>query len=209
CVLKTGNARSHMRPRAGRNQNRFCPHARAGREANSMCVLENGTGFHQSDLVALKRGDVRGFEPCNLAVLVGNQRGPMERWIRHCPAVASCIFKFVGKSRRVDQKLFRNTTAYNACPTNPIFLGDHNAGAMTGGDPRGTHASGTCPNNEKIDVVVRHQSLPALNGIASRDLRLQSLKARGLAFSIRRASLRLPYRKGCLPSPAQISYLTR
>ncbi len=65
---------SHMRPRSGRNQNRFRLHACTGRQMNSMRVLENGTGFHQSDIVALERGGIRGFQPCNLAVFVGNKR---------------------------------------------------------------------------------------------------------------------------------------
>jgi hypothetical protein len=42
---------------------------------------------------------------------------------------------------------------------------------MTGCDARRADASGSCSNNEKIDVVVRHQSPPAATEIALRDLR--------------------------------------
>src|SRR5689334_403038 len=171
CMLETRDLRSHMWPCSRRNQNRFRPHTCSCRETNSMRVLENGAGFHQSHLVALERRDVRGFQPCNLPIFVGNQAGPMKRSIRHRPAVASCIFKFVGKPRRVDKKLFWHTTADDACPTDPIFLGGHHACAVTGGDTRGPHTAGSSPNYEKIEVVIGHQSSPTLTGIAMGDRR--------------------------------------
>src|SRR5262249_7578526 len=46
CVFYSRNARPHMRPCAGRNQNRFRPHARTRCETNSVRVLENSTRLH-------------------------------------------------------------------------------------------------------------------------------------------------------------------
>ena len=67
----------------------------------------------------------RRFEPRDLLVLVGDQRRPVERRLRHGPAEARGILELAGKARGVDQELLRHAAADHAGAADAIFLGDH------------------------------------------------------------------------------------
>src|SRR5262249_32499625 len=96
------------------------------------------------------------FQPRDLAILVADQRRPVEGRLPHGPAIAGRILELVGKARRIDQELLGNTAADHAGSAHPVFLGDHHARAITGCDARRPNATGPCPDDEEIDLLIRH-----------------------------------------------------
>jgi hypothetical protein len=76
--------------------------------------------------------------------------------MRHGPAVTGSIFEFGMKPRRIDQELLGHAAANDAGAAEPIFLGNHDAGAMLGGNARRAYAARSASNDEKIDVALRH-----------------------------------------------------
>ena len=162
-VLEPGDARAVIRRGAGGDQNGLRAHPRTGRQPHRVRVLDHCARLHKLNLVALERGGVGRFQPRDLAVLVGDQRRPMESRRRHAPAVTGGVLEIVGKARGVDQELLRHAAANDAGAADAIFLGDHHPCAVAGGDARRAHAARTGANNEEIDVVVSHRAaiLPA------------------------------------------------
>ena len=135
----------------------FGAHRLAGRgEAHGVGVLQHGAALHNRDLRPLQVGRIGRLEPRDLAVLVGDQRRPVEDRLRQRPAVAGGVLELVGKARGIDQKLLRHAAADHAGAADPIFLGHHDARAMARRDPRGPHAAGAGADDEKIDIVVSH-----------------------------------------------------
>ena len=156
-VLEAGDLGAEMRRGAGGDQDRLGAHRLAGREqAHGVRVLEHGAALHDRDLGALQIGRVGRLEPGDLAVLVGDQRRPVERRLGQRPAVAGGVLELVGKARRIDQELLRHAAADHAGAADPVFLGHHDARAVAGRDPRGAHAARACTDDEQIDVVISH-----------------------------------------------------
>ncbi len=123
-----------------------------------MRIGEHGPAFDDLHAGLAERRAIGRFEPRDLAILVGDQRRPIERGLRHGPAEAGGILEFAAEARRIDQKLFRHAAADDAGAAEAIFLGDHDARAMLGGDARGAHAARTAADDEKIDVVIGHDN---------------------------------------------------
>ena len=195
--------------RAGRDQDCFGAHARAGRQAHRVRVFEHGAALDEGDLEALERAGVGGFQPRDLAILVGDQRRPVKVRLGNRPAVTGRILEFVGKARGIDQKLLRHAAADDAGAADAIFLGDHHARAVTRRNARGPHAARARADDKQIDVVVRHQP------------RHRIVRTAGPIAGDRpskRVTALLQFvahfcdhfdRKACSPSPAQISGLPR
>ena len=161
-VFAAGNFRPHVGPRAGRYQNGFCAHTSAGRQAHRLCVLQHRARSDELDFVTLQRIDIGRLKPGNLPILVGNQCWPMKGRLWHRPTVTGGIFKLTGKPGCVNQKLFRDAPPNDAGAANAVFFCDHDTGAVARCDARGAHTTRACTNDEKIDVVVRHQLPPSL-----------------------------------------------
>ena len=158
----------------------------AGRQQpHGVGVVEHRAALDDLDLGALERRGIGGFEPRDLAVLVGDQRRPVERRLRHGPAVAGGVLELVGKARGIDQELLRHAAADHAGAADAVFLGDHHARAVARRDARGAHAARARPDDEQIDVVVRHRRSLPRPPIAPAG---RAITGRALASSSRRAS---------------------
>ncbi len=155
-VLDAGNRIAVARRAAGRDQDMAGAHAIAIRQLHGVRIDEHGAAFDDLDAGFAERRAIGRFEPRDLAILVGDQRRPVERGLRHRPAEAGGVLEFAAKARRIDQKLLRHAAADDAGAAEAIFLGDHDARAMLGGDARGAHAARSASDDEKIDVVIGH-----------------------------------------------------
>src|SRR5579872_2265116 len=76
--------------------------------------------------------------------------------MRYGPTETGGIFEFGVKSRGVDQELLGHAATDDAGTTEPVFLGDHDARPMFGGDARGANAARSASDHEKIDVMFGH-----------------------------------------------------
>ena len=160
-VLDAGDLGAQMGRAAGGDQDRSGAHRLAGRdETHGVAVLDHGAAFRDRDLRAFQVCGVGRLEPRDLAVLVGDQRFPVERGLAHRPAVAGRILELVGKARGIHQQLLRHAAADHAGAADAIFLRHHHARAMAGRDPRRAHAAGSGTDDEQIDVVISHGRAP-------------------------------------------------
>src|SRR5260370_110763 len=128
----------------------------AGPEPKRMWVLEPRAGLADTGAGFFHIGCIGGLQSRDLLVLVGDQGRPVERRGRYRPAEAGCVLDLVMDMRRIDQKFFRNAAADHAGAAHPVFFGDQHPRAMAGGDPGGTHAARTSPDDEQIDVELSH-----------------------------------------------------
>src|SRR5229473_6108369 len=130
----------------------------AGSEPKRMWVLEHRAGLDDTGAGFFHIGCIGGLQSRDLLVLVGDQGRPVERRGRYRPAEAGCVLDLVMDMRRIDQEFFRNAAADHAGAAHPVFFGDQHPRAMAGGDPGGTHAARTSPDDEQIDVELSHES---------------------------------------------------
>src|SRR5262249_35919654 len=77
-------------------------------------IFQDGAALDELHAGALKRRGIGEFKPRNLAILIGNEARPVEYRFAQRPAVARRVLEFVGKTRGVDEELFRNTAADHA-----------------------------------------------------------------------------------------------
>src|SRR5258708_19076863 len=131
-----------------------------------------GSFQHSPALAQLPAGGpegrgIRDLEPYNLAILVGDETRPVEDRFSQAPAVACRILEFVGKTRGVDEQLFRNTAADHARAADAVLLAYEYACTVTGRNPRGTHTARACSDDEQIEVIVGHIVGPTAAGAAS------------------------------------------
>ena len=158
-MLEAGNRIAVARRSAGGDQDIARTHACPVGQANRVRVEERGASFDDLDARSRQGGAVSGFEPGDLAVLVGDQRGPVERCAWQRPAKACGIFEFGMKARGVDQKLLGHTAADHTGAAEPVFLGEHDARPMLGGNPGGANAAGPASDHEKVDVSLGHRHI--------------------------------------------------
>ena len=200
---RPGDLRARMRPAAGRDQD-VSRRARASPVATSRTVCASSSTARLLTISTLARssvGGIGGFEPRDLAVLVGDQRRPVERRLGDRPAEAGGVLELVGEARGVDQELLRHAAADHAGAADAVFLGDHHARAVARRDARGAHAARARADDEQIDVVIRHR--PSALRAGSRAAALRALWPLLLHFVAHlRRSLR---RTACSPSPARTS----
>src|SRR4029079_751943 len=122
-----------------------------------------GALLDQLGACAFERGHVSALQPRDFAVLVVDQRRPMENRFRHRPAVAGRINKIVGKTRGIKEKLLRHAAADHAGTADAVFFRDHDARAVLARNARGAHATRSRTNDEKVEVVVGHRRLLTLD----------------------------------------------
>ena len=119
-VLETRDLAAGMRRAAGGDQDILGAHRFAAREqAHGVGVLDHRAALDERDLGALQRGGIGGLEPRDLAILVGDQRRPIEDRLADGPAVAGRILELVGEARGIDQELLRDAAADHAGAADP------------------------------------------------------------------------------------------
>ena len=160
-MFESRNMRSQMGCGARSDQDSAGTHSLSARqEAHCLRVFDNCAASRQHDLGAIEGTDIGRFQPGDLPVLVGNEPRPAEDRLVHRPAVPGCILEIVSKTRGVDQQLLGNATADHASSANPVFLGHHDARAVTCGNARRPHAPRSCTDDKKIDLAISHSSDP-------------------------------------------------
>ena len=132
---------------AGRDQHIFGAHSLAGREPKGVGVSNTArvARYGAPDFSTLRRGSLQSRD---LRVLVGDQGRPVEGRGRDGPAEAGGVLDFVMDVRPKHQELLRHAAADHAGAAHPVFFGDHDPRAMTGGDPGGAHPARTSSNDE-------------------------------------------------------------
>ena len=80
---------------------------------------------------------------------------------RDGPAKAGGVLDLLMDMRAEHEQLFRHAAADHAGAAHPVLFGDHDLGAMAGGDARGANAARAASDDEEIDVEFSHGS-PAL-----------------------------------------------
>src|SRR5262245_21177410 len=161
-ILFASNRRAVMRSCTSRDEDCFSAYARTRREANCMPIFNGRPAFYNFNIVTFERSRVSGFQASDFTVFVGDQCAPIKSGLADRPAISRGVFKFIGKTRGIHQKLLRNATADHAGSTDTIFFGDHYARAIASSDPCSSYAAGACPNNKKIEVVIAQKPLSTL-----------------------------------------------
>src|SRR5690606_34553913 len=95
---------------------------------------------------------IDAVQPRDLAVLVGEQRRPVEARLARCPAVCSRDLDLLAIMRRVGKKLFRDAAQVHAGAAEAARLGDRHFCAVAGRDTASAHAARAGPEREKIEV---------------------------------------------------------
>jgi len=91
---------------------------------------------------------VGGFEPRDLPVLVRDQRSPIEGGALHRPAESSCILELIREAGCVDEQLLRHAAPDDTGAADPVFLGEHDLGAVGGRDARSLDAARAAADDE-------------------------------------------------------------
>src|SRR5262249_2498176 len=125
-------------------------------ETRRMRIFQHGTALGDFDPGTFEGGGIGEFKPRNLKVLVGDERRPVELRFVYRPAVAGRVLEVVGKARGIDEELLRNAAADHASAADAVLLGDQNARAISGRDPRSAHPARACSDDEEIDVMISH-----------------------------------------------------
>jgi hypothetical protein len=180
-VFDAGDRRAEPRRSAGGDQDV----ARTDRfsrcdEADGVCVFQHGAALDEFDASALEIGGIGEFKPRDLPVLVGDERPPVEPRFVQRPAVAGGVFELIGKARGIDEQLLGNAAADHTRTADAVLLGDQDARAVTGCDPRRAHASRARADDDEIEVMISHVEAykPPMDAAS---------RCRDLAFSFPRA----------------------
>ncbi|MNP27066.1 hypothetical protein D3C76_1199520 [compost metagenome] len=96
---------------------------------------------------------VDAVEALDFAVLVGNQRTPVEVPLFQGPAEACCLLKLIGHMGPVHQQLFRHAANVDASTTQVAALGHRHLRTKARSETRRTHTAGTGTNHEQIKIV--------------------------------------------------------
>src|SRR5258708_19229793 len=121
-----------------------------------MGSFQHSPALDQLHAGALERRGIRELEPCNLAILVGDEARPVEDRFSQAPAVACRILEFVGKTRGVDEQLFRNTAADYARAADAVLLSYQYPSTATGPNPLDTHTAPACSDAAQSAVLAAH-----------------------------------------------------
>src|SRR5262249_50087088 len=101
-------------------------------------------------------------EPRDLAVFVGDQRGPGKRGALDRPAVAARVLEILGIVRRVGEELLRHAAADHAGAADAVVLGDRHLAAEMVRNAARADAAGPGTDDEEVVVEAAHgSSVPA------------------------------------------------
>ena len=161
-MLDAGDRRSMIGRAAGRDQNTIRANGLAGGEPQRVRVLEHRTRLDDARARLLDIGGVDVLKPGDLLVLVGNEVRPVKRRGRNGPAETGRVLDLLMDMRGIDEQLLGHAAANDAGAAEAVFLGDGDAGSVTGRDPRGAHPARAAADHEQIDIRVSHSLAPAL-----------------------------------------------
>ena len=88
--------------------------------------------------------------------LLATSVGQSKETSRDGPAEAGGVLDLVADVRADHEQLFRHAAADHAGAAHPVFFGDHDLGAVAGGDAGGANAARTTADDEQIDVELSH-----------------------------------------------------
>ncbi len=80
-------------------------------------------------------------DACDLGILVGDKRLPIEPLLASGPAIGARVVDGVAELARVDEQLLRYAAPDHAGASEAMFLGDGRANAETGGEPSRANAA--------------------------------------------------------------------
>ena len=155
-VLDAGNLRAMIGAAAGGDQHVFRGDLLAVGKQQAVRVLEYGAALDHLRAGFLDIGGVGRLQPRDLLVLVRNQRRPVERGLRNGPAETCGVLDLLVDMRADHEQFLRHAAADHAGAAHPVLFGDHDLGAMAGGDAGGAHAARSATDDEEIDVEFGH-----------------------------------------------------
>ena len=88
----------------------------------------------------------------DLAVLVGEQRRPVEARLADAPAVGGSELEILAQVRRVGEQLLRDAADVDAGAAEAAGLGDRDLRAVAGGDAARAYAAGAAAYREKVVI---------------------------------------------------------
>ncbi len=158
-VLDAGNGGAMVRRAAGGDQHGAGAHRLARAQPQRVRVFKHRARPDDLGAGLFDIGRIDRLEPGDLAILIGNQRRPIERRLRDAPAEAGGILQFVVYVRGVHHQLLGHAAANHAGAAEPILFCDHHPGAMARSDARGAHTARTAADYEQIDIEIGHSAL--------------------------------------------------
>ncbi|MNR06225.1 hypothetical protein D3C85_1222880 [compost metagenome] len=141
-----------LRPATGGDQNGFGGKPLAV-DLDRMRVQQLGMAFVQGHAAVDQQVAVDAIQAIDLAVLVGDQRRPVEVGLVQRPAKAPGLFEVFGKMRAVHQQLLGNAAHVDAGPPQITALGHGHFCTEARSKARRTYTTGTGANHIKVKIV--------------------------------------------------------
>ncbi|MND96381.1 hypothetical protein D3C80_886740 [compost metagenome] len=135
---------------------------------------------------------INAIEAIDLAVLVGDQRRPVELRLIQAPAKTGSLLEVFGEVRTVDQQFFRHAADVHTGPAQVAAFGHGHFRTEPGGKPRSPHTAGTGANHIKVKIVGHFQSPRQANSIPA-DGRRASIVLKCAAQSSINAPLQIAF----------------
>ena len=156
-MFASGNVR-HDGPTASCDQN---PLGRVlgSADLDRMWVHQPRRALHEIRPSSLEQALVDLVQARDLAVLVGQQRGPIERGFGR-PSVTPRVLEIVREVGSIDEELLRNAPDIDTGATHAIHLGDRHPRAELARHSRRPHPAGSGANDEEVVVVFSHSCSP-------------------------------------------------
>src|SRR6185437_5367350 len=104
-------------------------------------------------------GGVDAREAADLHVLGGKKFLPVEAAFDLGPAVALGLAEQVRELRGEHHELLGHAAAHHAGAADPVLLGDADARALHGRQPRRAHPAGAGADDEKVIIILSHGAL--------------------------------------------------
>src|SRR6266850_7467157 len=117
-----------------------------------MRTANDGAPAHDFNAGIAQRALVDAVQARDLAVLVGEQRLPVEAGSFHGPAEGGGDLEVLAKMRPVTEQLFREAADVDAGAAEQARLGDRDARPVAGADPAGADAAGAASYGEEVVV---------------------------------------------------------
>ncbi|MNX52158.1 hypothetical protein D3C86_828340 [compost metagenome] len=147
----------NLRPAAGSDQDVFGAKALAI-DLDLMRVDDLRVTFMQGHATVDQQVAINAIEAIDLAVLVGDQRRPVELRLIQAPAKTGSLLEVFGEVRTVDQQFFRHAADVHTGPAQVAAFGHGHFRTEPGGKPRSPHTAGTGTNHIKVKIVGHFQS---------------------------------------------------